>query len=165
MRPMTAIDSTGIRGTLARALDWGDAHATLDQAVDGLPFPLQGERPVGWDHSPWQLLEHLRLTLDDLRDFAVNPAYEHTRAWPADYWPADPAPPDASAWAGSVAAIHDSLARLQALARDEGVDLTARVPTGTETQTYLRTLLLVLDHNAYHVGQLVALRRVLGAWA
>lgn len=157
-------DRTGIRDTLARALDWSEAHATFDQAIDGLPPRLRGARPDGWEHSPWQLLEHLRLALADLVDFAVNADYAHTRRWPEDYWPSTPGPPDQAAWDSSIAAVHADLARVQALVRDPAVDLLAPVPIGDAAQTYLRAVLLVLDHNAYHVGQLVALRRALGCW-
>lgn len=161
---MTTTDRAGIGDTLARALDWNEAHATFDQAVDGLPPALRGARPDGWEHSPWQLLEHLRLALADLVAFAASPDYTHALHWPDDYWPTAPEPPDAAAWDGSIAAIHADLARMQALVRDPAVDLLAPVPTGTPAQTGLRAVLLVLDHNAYHVGQLVALRRALGCW-
>lgn len=161
---MTTTDDAGIRDTLARALDWNEARATFDQAVDGMPPALRGTRPDGWEHSAWQLLEHLRLALADLVDFAVNANYTHSARWPDDYWPPTPDPPDAAAWDGSIAAVHADLARMQAIVRDPAIDLLAEVPTGKPAQTYLRGVLLVLDHNAYHVGQLVALRRALGCW-
>ena len=157
-------DLTGIRDTFARALDWNEAHATFDQAVDGMPPALRGARPQGWEHSAWQLLEHLRLALADLVDFAVNAEYTHAARWPDDYWPQTPEPPEEAAWDASIAAVHADLARMQQLVRDPAIDLLAPVPTGKSTQTYLRGVLLVLDHNAYHVGQLVALRRALGCW-
>ena len=153
-----------LRDTLARALAWDDAHVALDRAVDGLPESLRGATAAGFEHSPWQLLEHLRLALADLVAFALEADYSHTWTWPDDYWPSDAAPPDAAAWDASRAAIHDDLARMAALTRDPSVDLLAPVPTGSPTQTYLRGILLVIDHNAYHVGQLVAVRRALGAW-
>src|SRR5690606_7036367 len=130
-------------------------RATFDQAVNGVPPALRGVRPDGWEHSAWQLLEHLRVALDDLVDFAVNADYAHALRWPDDYWPRSPEPPDEAAWDASVAAVHAGLARTQALVRDPAIDLLASVPTGNRTQTYLRTALLVLDHDAYHVGQLV----------
>jgi uncharacterized damage-inducible protein DinB len=101
--------------------------------------------------------------LRDLVDFALNPRYAHTMQWPADYWPRNRAPTDEE-WEESVAAFRADLARLQGLTRDASIDLLAAVPTGTKTQTYLRTILLAIDHNAYHVGQIVALRRALGIW-
>jgi uncharacterized damage-inducible protein DinB len=151
-----------IREHLSRALAWEDAHATFDRAVDGLAENLRGARPAGFEHSPWQLLEHLRLAQEDILDFCVNQRYEHTKTWPEDYWRRDPAPPDADAWAASVASFRSDREAVMRLTRE--VDLTATVPTGKEGQTYLRAVLLIIDHTAYHVGQLVAVRRALGAW-
>jgi len=157
-------DSTdAIREHLVRVLDWQEAHVGFDSAVAGMPADKQGARAAGFEHSPWQLLEHLRIAQDDLIDFCVNPGYHHDRKWPDDYWPKDPAPPNATAWEESVAAFtrsRDALKRVVA----EVPDLTALVPTGTGRQTYLRAILLVADHAAYHVGQIVAVRRALGAW-
>lgn len=158
------MDETALRQTLARALAWEEAHASFAKAAAGVPATLRGATPEGFAYSPWQLLEHIRLALDDIAAFATSADYAHTLTWPDDYWPRDPEPPDVEAWDRSVAAVGEGLARMQALAADPGVDLLAPVPTGNAQQTYLRAILLVLDHNAYHVGQLVALRRVLGAW-
>jgi hypothetical protein len=130
--------------------------------VAGVPFALQGKVPAGFEHSAWQQLEHLRLAQADILDFSVNPGYAHKK-WPDDYWPADPAPPDAHAWNRSVAAYRTDRERMQALARDTAVDLFARIPHG-DGQTYIREILLVVDHGAYHVGQLVQLRKALGCW-
>ena len=153
---------TAISEHLVRALDWEDAHATFDRAIDGLADDLRGARPAGFEHSAWQLLEHLRLAQEDILDFCVNDRYEHTRAWPEDYWPRDPTPPDAEAWTNSVEAFRRDRERMKRLARE--VDLSATAPTGKDGQTYLRAVLLVIDHTAYHVGQLVSVRRALGAW-
>ena len=155
-------DTTALRDHLVRALDWEEARVGFDRTVEGLPPDLQGARPPGFEHSAWQLLEHLRLAQEDILDFCVNERYEHTRAWPDDYWPRDPAPPDAHAWANSVEAFRRDREAMMRLARE--VDLTATVPTGKQNQTYLRAVLLVIDHTAYHVGQLVSLRKALGAW-
>lgn len=155
--------TTALRDHLVRVLDWEDAHVGFDKAVDGIPPDKRGIRPPGFEHSPWQLLEHLRIAQEDILDFCVNDAYAHTMAWPDDYWPADPAPPDEAAWTGSVASYKRTLGEVKRLAR-EVEDLTASVPTGNATQTYLRAILLTADHNAYHVGQLVALRKALGIW-
>lgn len=158
------VNSTAaVRDHLVRALAWEDAHVGLDKAVKGIPAARRGARAAGFDHSPWQLLEHIRLAQDDILDFCVNPAYTHTMAWPDDYWPGKPAPPNPKAWSASIAACTRARTRLQQLAADVP-DLTAPVPTGDRTQTYLRALLLVIDHNAYHVGQIVAVRRALGIW-
>jgi uncharacterized damage-inducible protein DinB len=151
------------REQLLRALDWEEAHVSLDKAIDGLAPEQRGARAPGFEHSPWQLLEHMRLAQDDILDFCINPRYEHTMAWPDDYWPNDPAPPSAQAWTNSIEAYTRSREELQRLAR-EVPDLTAKVPTGKEHQTFLRAILLVADHTAYHIGQLVMIRRALGIW-
>lgn len=151
-----------LRATIACSLDWEDAHAKLDKVVANLSPELQGQAPVGLPYTPWQLLEHIRITQHDILDFCRNPSYEELN-WPDDYWPKDPAPPSASAWAESVAACHRDCDALKALAVDPKVDLLAKVPAGTG-QTYLRELLLVADHTSYHLGELVVVRRALGAW-
>ena len=151
-----------LRDHLARLLDWEEAHVGFDKAVDGIPVDKRGARAVGLEHSPWQLLEHMRLAQDDILDFCTNANYTHNLEWPDDYWPA-PAPSDEAAWNDSIASFARSLEKMKALARDVP-DLTAKVPTGKENQTYLRAILLLADHTAYHVGQLVAVRRALGIW-
>jgi hypothetical protein len=153
-----------LREQLARVLDWEEAHVGFSRAITGIPPDKRGVLATGFEHSLWQLLEHLRLALDDLVDFASSASYVHTRKWPDDYWPASAAPSD-DAWDRSVAAYRADLARMQRLAEDTSIDLFAPVPTGKPTQTYLRTILLTIDHNAYHVGQIVAVRRALGIWS
>ena len=152
-----------LRDHLVRVLDWGEAHVGFDKAVDGIPPEKWGALASGFEHSPWQLLEHMRIAQDDILDFCVNASYEHRMAWPDDYWPKMPNPPSARAWTDSIASYTRSRDDLKQLAR-QVEDLTATVPTGKTTQTYLRAILLVADHNAYHVGQLVAVRRALGMW-
>jgi uncharacterized damage-inducible protein DinB len=152
-----------VREHLVRVLEWEDAHVGFDTAVANLPARSRGMRPRGFEHSPWQLLEHIRIAQEDILDFCLNDRYTHDRTWPDDYWPRMPAPQDEPAWVASVAACTRSRARLQEIARDVP-DLTAPVPTGGPGQSYLRALLLAADHVAYHVGQLVAVRRALGAW-
>ena len=152
-----------IRDHLLRALDWEEARVGLDKAADGIPADKRGARAPGFEHSPWQLLEHIRIAQEDILDFCVNPKYVHDRTWPDDYWPRDPAPPDADAWKKALAAYASELEELKRLVRDVE-DLTASVPTGKPNQTYLRAILLIIDHTAYHVGQLVAVRRALGIW-
>jgi uncharacterized damage-inducible protein DinB len=152
-----------LRDHLVRVLDWEDAHVGFDKAIDGIPPDKRGARAPGLDHSAWELLEHMRIAQEDILDFCVNATYEHTMTWPADYWPKHPAPPDAAAWAKSIAEFERSRDGLKQIAR-EVEDLTARVPTGESRHTYLRAILLAADHVAYHVGQLVAVRRALGIW-
>ena len=153
-----------LRDQLAHVLDWDEAHVGFDQAVDGIPPDKRGALAPGFEHSPWQLLEHMRIAQEDILDFCVNANYEHNMKWPDDYWPRDSAPPDAQAWSESIASYTRSREGLKQLTR-EVKDLTATVPTGKGTQTYLRSILLAADHTAYHVGQLVAVRRALGVWS
>lgn len=155
--------STVVRQHLIRALDWKEAHADFAAATAGLPPDRRGLRPPGGAHSPWMLVEHLRIALEDILDFCVNPQYAHRLSWPADYWPTSEAPASEAAWDDSVAAYTRALEGLARLAREVD-DLTAKVPTGKPQHTYLRALLLAIDHNAYHVGQLVTVRQTLGAW-
>jgi uncharacterized damage-inducible protein DinB len=108
------------------------------------------------------LLEHLRITQEDILQFCIDPDYQE-RSWPDDYWPKAPAPPSSAAWDASVAGFRRDREALKRLALNTDIDLTAKVPAGTD-QTYLRELLLVADHTAYHLGQLVVVRRALGAW-
>ncbi len=150
------------RKHLARALDWEDAHVGFDAAVRDLPAALRGKRPKGFPHSPWELLEHLRLAQRDLLDFCVNPDYVAGR-FPDDYWPKSPRPPKARSWSESVAAFRADREDLKELVSDSKRDLMARIPHG-QGQTYLRSILLVIDHGAYHVGQLVMVRKLLRAW-
>ena len=151
-----------LRAQLRKILSWEDAHVGFDAAVKGIAPALRGVAPKGLTHSPWQLLEHLRRTQRDILDFCRDPGYKE-QTWPADYWPPSAAPPTAKAWEESIAAVRRDRDALEALAADASVDLFARIPHGSG-QTYLRELLLVADHNAYHVGQLVVVRQGLGAW-
>ena len=108
------------------------------------------------------MLEHLRITQEDILHFCINPEYQE-RSWPDDYWPEAAAPPSPAAWDSSVAGFRRDREALKRLALNTEIDLTAKVPAGTD-QTYLRELLLVADHTAYHLGELVVVRRALGAW-
>jgi uncharacterized damage-inducible protein DinB len=155
--------TTAFRDHLVRVLDWGEAHVTFDKAVDGIAPDGLDARAAGFEHTVWQLVEHIRIAQADILDFCVNSGYAHTMTWPDDYWPADAAPPSARAWTESLAAYGRDREAVKRLARD-APDLTARVPTGNEKQTYLRAILLVADHAAYHVGQIVAVRKALGMW-
>ena len=151
-----------LRAHLGRLLDWEAAHAGFDAAVKGIGPALRGVAPKGHPHSPWQILEHMRLAQLDILDFCRNPAY----VWPSsmeEYWPPSASPPSAKAWRESTAAFRRDRGELKELAANRALDLFARIPHGTG-QTYLRELLLAADHNAYHVGQLIAVRRCLGIW-
>mgnify|MGYP000384677813 CR=1 FL=1 len=151
------------REIVASALDWEQAHVSLDGAVDDLPAELRGRRPDGAPHSCWELLEHIRIAQRDLLEFCQDEDYEHDLDWPADYWPEAPEPPSAEAWDECMAAIRRDRAEFRRWTVETDVDLTQAIPHGTG-QTYLRTVLVAVDHAAYHVGQIVLVRKLLGAW-
>ena len=151
-----------LREQLGRFLAWQDAHVSFDTAIAGIPVASRGKRPRGVAHSPWQILEHLRRAQRDILDFCHDPDYEE-KDWPADYWPTSPAPPSASAWNDSVRRYREDRKALQDLAADTKTDLFARIPHG-DGQTHLRELILAADHAAYHIGELVVVRRLLGIW-
>jgi hypothetical protein len=140
----------------------GGAHVNFETAVKGLPVALRGKRPRGAEHSPWQILEHLRLAQSDILEFSRDAKHVSPK-WPEGYWPKSPAPPSATGWAKSVRAFRDDLESMCKLVEDLSTDLFARIPHG-DGQTILREALLVADHNAYHIGQLVLVRKLLGAW-
>jgi hypothetical protein len=151
-----------VREHLKRVLDWEDAHAGFEATVKDFPAELRGRVPEGLPYSAWQIVEHLRLAQHDILDFCVNPHYEEMK-WPDDYWPAAAAPPSGLAWDESIQKFIDDRSRVQQLVSDPAVDLLAKIPHGSG-QTYLREVLLIADHSAYHVGQLLIVRRLLGAW-
>ena len=151
-----------LREHVLNLLREGHAHATFEQAVKGLPVELQGKVPKGAEHSPWQLLEHLRIAQLDILEFSRDAKHESPK-WPEGYWPKEKAPADDKAWDKSVRAFKKGLKEMCALVEDPKTDLFAKIPHG-DGQTILREALLAADHNAYHVGQLVLMRRLLGAW-
>lgn len=153
--------SKELREQLIKSLDWDSAHVRFDDAVKDFPAELRGRRPQGGPHSPWELLEHLRITLSDILEFSRD-AKHVSPDFPSGYWPATQAPPDDEAWDASVTAYRNDLHALAELTRDPSVDLFARIPHG-DGQTILREILLSIDHNAYHLGQFVTVRRTLEA--
>jgi uncharacterized damage-inducible protein DinB len=155
-------DDKALREHLVKLLKGGDAHADFEQAIADFPAELRSKTPKWAEHSPWELLEHLRIAQQDILDFSTDPDYKE-KEWPKDYWPATEEPPDPKAWDRSINAFCEDLKALCALAEDEKTDLFAKIPHGNG-QTILREILVVADHNSYHLGQMVLLRRVLGAW-
>ncbi len=151
-----------LRDHLLYLLRGGGAHASFDQVIANLPAELRGVRPPGASHSPWEVLEHLRITQWDILEFSRNGAHVSPE-WPKEYGPRELAPPDAGAWDRSVETFRRELKEMEALVDDPSSDLYAQCPWG-DGQTLLREALLVADHNAYHLGELVLLRRLLGAW-
>jgi hypothetical protein len=150
-----------LRDQLAQVLDWDHAHIKFDDAVKDFPPALRGKRPDGGPHSAWELLEHLRITLWDILEFTRD-AKHVSPEFPTGYWPPSEAPPNDSAWDDSIANYRADLRSLAELTADPTIDLYARIPHG-DGQTVLREILLSLDHNAYHLGQFMMVRRILGA--
>ena len=158
---MAKQETFSLRKHLAELLRMKGAHVNFEAALSGFPAELRGAKPQGAPHSPWQLLEHMRIAQEDILDFSRNPKYQEKK-FPGDYWPATEAPPSEDAWDRSVQQFQKDLKDMQELVADTKHDLLARIPHGTN-QTLLREALLVADHNAYHLGQLVFLRKTMGA--
>ncbi len=151
-----------LRKHLLYLLGGGGAHTSFDKAVAGIAPRLRGVKPPGAPHTAWQLVEHMRLAQWDILEFSRSPAHVSPE-WPAGYWPESEAPPDSKAWENSLEQFRADLKAMEELVADPATDLYARIPHG-DGQTILREALLVADHNAYHLGQLVLVRRLLGAW-
>jgi len=159
---MPDTQNQSLRRHLLELLDGGSAHAKFEDVVPGIPAKLRGQKPKGLPHSPWMLLEHMRLAQWDIFDFSVNPKYK-AMPWPEGYWPKTEAPSSAAAWTKSIQNFRKDLKAMQDLVADSKTDLFAKIPWG-DGQTVLREALLVADHNAYHLAQIVDVRRALGAW-
>ncbi len=151
-----------LRKHVCDLLGGGGAHAAFDQVIKGLAPELRGVRPGGLDHSAWEVLEHMRIAQWDILEFSRNPKHVSPE-FPDGYWPDSSEPPDAAAWDRSVAGFREDLRAMKALVEDPSADLFERLRWG-DGQTILREALVVADHNSYHLGQLVFLRRKLGAW-
>lgn len=160
--PNATNQDKSLRRQLKELLTWGDAHADWKTALADLPVEKRGVRPLGSSYSAWELLEHARITQWDILNFCTNPKYE-SREWPAGYWPKMPAPPDESAWEKSIRAFAADTQAMAKLIEDTRTDLFTKIPQGTG-QTILREAVLLADHSAYHLGQFVLVRRLLGAW-
>jgi hypothetical protein len=157
-------DSTDkqLRDHLVSLLKGGGAHATFDDAVKSMPEKLRGVKPEGLPHSAWMLLEHLRIAQWDILEFCRNARYKAPK-WPDEYWPAEEEPPSAGAWDKSIQQFRKGAKAVQEMVGNSKTDLFAKIAWG-DGQTILREALLVADHNAYHVAQLIDVRRLLGAW-
>jgi len=152
-----------LRKQLIDLLKGGNAHAKFDDVIAGLPPKLRGQKPPCLPHSPWMLLDHLRIAQWDILEFSRNKKHV-SPDWPTGYWPRTPAPPSAAAWNASIKNFRKDLKALQDLVANPKTDLHARIPWG-DGQTILRQALLAADHTAYHLAQLVDARRALGAWS
>ena len=151
-----------LREHLLELLRGKSAHVDFHRATADLPEHLRAVRPPGADYSAWELLEHLRIAQWDILEFSRH-AKHVSPAWPEGYWPASPEPPTPAQWERSLKTFRDDLKAIEDLVADPATDLYARIPWG-DGQTILREALLVADHNAYHVGQIVMVRKMLGAW-
>ena len=151
-----------LRDHLLEVLRGGQAHVSLDDALNSFPPELAGIRPDGAPHSAWELLEHMRIALEDIVRFSQSGDYQ-SPPWPKGYWPSSPAPKDEGEWQNCVRRIRESMAAFEGLLNDPERHLFRKFPWG-EGQTLLREALLIADHNAYHLGQLVLVRRLLGSW-
>lgn len=156
------MNEQALREHLVYLLKGGGAHLNFEQAIADLPRELRGKKVEGAPHTPWRLLEHLRICQWDILEFSRHPGHKSPK-FPEGYWPPTDAPPDDVAWDNSIQAFRDDLQAMIALVTNPATDLFAPIPHG-DGQTILREALLVADHNAYHLGQLVFLRRCLGAW-
>jgi hypothetical protein len=151
-----------LRQQLVDLLKGGNAHAKFDQVIEGIAPKLRGRKPTSLPHSPWMLLEHLRIAQWDILEFSRDEKHASPE-WPEGYWPRSEVPPSATAWDTSIKNFRADLKAMQSLVANPKIDLHSPIPWG-EGQTILREALLVADHNAYHLAQLVDVRRLLGAW-
>ncbi|MGH2406232.1 MAG: DinB family protein [bacterium] len=151
-----------LRDHLLWLLDGGMAHVTFPRAVAGLKESLRGQKPRGLPYTPWQQVEHMRISQWDILEYIRNLGHVSPK-WPEGYWPAA-VPPRREVWEVSIRAFKADVRALKALVADPSTRLTAQIPHAQRGHTVLREVLLAADHNAYHLGQLIVLRRVLGAW-
>lgn len=151
-----------LREHLVKLLTARSAHANFDAVMADFPEHLRGKKPAGAPHTPWQILEHMRIAQGDILEFSRNSDYVSPK-WPEGYWPETEAPPDPSLWDASVNSFRDDLWAMQELVADPGTDLFAVIPHGTG-QTLLREALVLADHNSHHLGQMVLLRKLMGVW-
>jgi hypothetical protein len=159
---MTKDHEQSLRKHLVELLAGGGAHVRFEDAIQRLTPKLRGIKPANFPHSPWMLLEHLRLAQWDLLEFSRNAKHVSPK-WPEGYWPKQEAPPNAAAWKKSIQQFRRDLKAVQSLVANPKTDLFAKIPWG-DGPTILREALLVADHNAYHLAQLVDVGRLLGAW-
>lgn len=148
-----------LRRHVVNLLTKAEAHVDLRSTIQQFPRELRGKKPSGSPHTPWQLLEHMRIAQWDILQFSLDPEHKSPK-WPEEYWPKTEAPPDDEAWENSVSDLLRDLESISRFVSDPKRDLLARIPHG-DGQTLLREALLVADHNAYHLGELVMLRRIL----
>lgn len=152
-----------LRHHLLNLLHVRQAHMTFEDAVADFPLKFMNVQPPSVPYTSWHLIEHLRICQWDILDYMRNPEYKEMQ-WPDDYWPSKDAQADQAAWDKTVSDFLRDLAAIEAIVRDPKTDLFAPIPHGYDGHTILREVMLVADHNAYHVGELGILRQVMGAW-
>lgn len=158
---MNNSDETLLRKLLVDAMEGHHAHLDFEAAIADFPAEARGKKPAGAPHTAWQLLEHLRLAQHDILEFSRDPKYQ-SPSWPEGYWPETEAPPDAHAWENSIKAFRKDAREMKALVDVKNSDLFKRFEHG-DGQTLLREALLIANHNSYHLGQLVYVKKMLGA--
>jgi len=155
------MNDTAFREHILNLLNSGDAHQDFDSEVENMPAEIRGKRPAGAAHSPWELLEHMRIAQSDILEYSRGDANHVSPEFPNGYWPATPEPPSEHAWDESVAMFRADRDALAAIVNDESIDLFAKIPHGKAT--WLAQILLAANHNTYHLGQLVLVRKILTA--
>jgi len=155
-------DQSSLRSHIVEQLTGQNAHAGLQKSIEGLERKDLGVVPEGCAHSVWMLVEHIRIAQYDVLDFSRNPNYKPL-SWPDEYWPENPSPADQSEWNRTVSSIHKDRQQMVNLVEDTENDLLEPFPHGNG-QTLFREAMLIVDHNAYHIGQIVQLRRIMGNW-
>ncbi len=157
------MDDTALRQDLLNLLRGGNAHVAAADALNHLDLKFSTVRPEGMEHSVWELLEHVRIAQEDILRYTLDASWKSPK-WPEGYWPTNPPALSKKAWNDSVSSFKADLESLIRLAENRDLDLTSRIPHG-EGRTYLRQLLLAADHNSYHLGQIILVRKALGQWS
>jgi hypothetical protein len=155
--------NASLREQLYQLLLGSNAHADVLTALKDFPPKLYGVKPQGAPHSGWELLEHMRMAMRDLWEFSTSDQYVEKK-WPDDYWPSSSEPSSKEDWDTSVRALKEDMVAFGKLVKDPGSNLYAQIPWGSKEHTLLREVLIAADHISYHTGELVYLRRILGAW-
>jgi len=157
-----AIDNRELREQLVELIRGGSAHADVKSALADFPADKRGVKPDGAPYNAWQLLWHMNVALHDLLEFCTNPKYLAPK-WPDEYWPKEELPPSNAAWNATVRALEVDLAAFERMIKDPAQNMYATIPWG-DGQTVLREILLAADHNSYHLGQIILLRKLIDAW-
>lgn len=156
------MESKSVRELLLEQLEGKNAHADFDQAVQGLTYKQTGIKVERIPHTIWQLIEHIRISQDDILEFCKNPDYEAID-WPDNYWPESHDPESKEQFEISIQTVREGIEEMRNMVRNKENNLQTPFPHG-DGQTLFREAMLIIDHNAYHIGQIVQIRRLLGSW-